>query len=139
AGLATVTAVANSVPGSHNVEASVDTATAFFNLTNAGPIVPHYLVNTTSNAIYAGPGLMSLRLAVALADTDGVASTITFDPTVFAQNQTITLSGSPLELSDPSGMETITGPAAGVTINGGGRSGVFQVDAGVSAALSKLT
>ncbi len=42
-----------------------------------------------------------------------------------------------LELS--SGLPTITGPAAGVTISGGGASRVFQIDSGVMATLSGLT
>ena len=48
--------------------------------------------------------------------------------TVFATPQTITLGGAQLELSDTTGTETITGPAAGVTVNAGGASRVFQVD-----------
>ena len=42
--------------------------------------------------------------------------------------QTITLTHGQLELSDTAGPQTITGPAAGVTISGGGNSRVFQVD-----------
>ncbi len=42
-----------------------------------------------------------------------------------------------LELS--AGEPTITGPAAGVTITGGGASRVFQIDSGVMATLSGLT
>ena len=37
--------------------------------------------------------------------------------------QTITLTGGQLELSNTSGTETITGPAAGVTVSGGGLAG----------------
>ena len=70
---------------------------------------------------------------------NGGAETITFDKTVFKTPQTITLSGSQLELSDTTGTETITGPKAGVTVNGGGLSRVFQVDAGVTASISGLT
>ena len=66
------------------------------------------------------------------------ANTITFDPTVFATAQTITLTGGQLALSNTSGAETITGPAAGVTVSGGGLSRVFQVDAGVTASISGL-
>src|SRR5262249_4827156 len=75
----------------------------------------------------------------AFADLDGVASTITFDPNVFATPQTIILTGAQLELTDTTGLETITGPAAGVTVSGGGLSRVLQVDNGVSAAFSGLT
>ena len=69
----------------------------------------------------------------------GSAQTITFDPTVFATAQTITLAGSQLELSNTSGAETIIGPAVGVTVSGGGLSRVFQVDATVTASISGLT
>ena len=69
----------------------------------------------------------------------GAAETITFDPTVFAQQQTITLTQGQLELSDTDGTQTITGPAAGVTVSGGGISGVFQVDSGVTATVAGLT
>ena len=48
---------------------------------------------------------------------------------MFSTPQTITLAGTQLELSDTTGTETITGPAAGVTVSGGGLSRVFQVDA----------
>ena len=43
------------------------------------------------------------------------------------------------ELDNPNEIETITGPAAGVTIDGGASSRVFQVDAGVTASISGLT
>ena len=58
---------------------------------------------------------------------------------MFSTPQTITLTGTQLELSDTTGTETITGPAAGVTVSGGGASRVFQVDAGVTASISGLT
>ena len=67
------------------------------------------------------------------------ANTIDFDSTVFNTPQTITLTGGQLELSNTSGTETITGPAAGVTVSGGGLSRVFQVDANVTASISGLT
>ena len=84
-------------------------------------------------------GETDLRQAIGQANSTGGAETITFDPTVFASPQTITLTGGQLELSDTSGTETITGPAAGVTVSGGGTSRVFQVDSGVTADLSGLT
>ena len=100
------------------------------------------VVNTTTDAGYgllSPPGELSLRQAVGLADFLGGTQTITFDSTAFATTQTITLTGGPLELSDPGGLETITGPAAGVTIDAGGASRVFQVDSGVTATLAGLT
>ena len=58
---------------------------------------------------------------------------------MFNTPQTITLNGTQLELSDTTGTETITGPAAGVTVSGGGKSRVFQVDSGVTASISGMT
>jgi predicted outer membrane repeat protein len=84
-------------------------------------------------------GEIDLRQAIAQANSTGKAETIVFNSTVFKTPQTITLGGSALDLSDTSGQETITGPTAGVTISGGGHSGVFQVDAGATATLSGLT
>ena len=81
----------------------------------------------------------TLRWAVGQANSAGGAETIAFDKTVFKTPQTITLTGTQLELSDTTGTETITGPKAGVTVSGGGLSRVFQVDAGVTASISGLT
>ena len=81
----------------------------------------------------------TLRWAVGQANSAGGAETIAFDKTVFKTPQTITLTGTQLELSDTTGTETITGPKAGVTVSGGGLSRVFQVDGGVTASLSGLT
>jgi len=81
----------------------------------------------------------SLRWAVGQANSTGGDQTIDFDPTVFATPQMITLSGTQLELTDTTGTETITGPAAGVTVDGGGLSRVFQVDGLVTASISGLT
>ncbi len=66
-------------------------------------------------------------------------TTITFDPAVFAMPQTITLAGSPLELSNAGSTTSILSPAAGVTISGAGQSSVFAVENGASATLSGLT
>ena len=97
-------------------------------------------MNTTSDSLFPGAGLLSLREAIAFANSDPSGnSNITFDPTVFATPQTITLTGTQLELSNTTETETITGPAAGVTVSGGGLSRVFQVDGGVTASISGLT
>ncbi len=84
-------------------------------------------------------GETDLRQAIALANATIGANTITFDPTVFATMQTITLGGTALTLANPSGTQTITGPAAGVTISGGGLSTVFVVNSSVTASISGLT
>jgi predicted outer membrane repeat protein len=138
-GTATIGAGPNNVVGSYSVTVSATEGATSFALTNTGPSFASLVVNTTSDALFAGAGLLSLRLAVTFADLDGMASAITFDANVFATPQTITLTGGQLELSDTAGLETITGPAAGVTVSGGGLSRVFQVDTGVSAAFSGLT
>jgi fibronectin-binding autotransporter adhesin len=80
-----------------------------------------------------------LRYCINQANADNQANTIVFDSTVFSTPQTITLSGTQLELQNAGGTQTITGPAAGVTISGGGTSRVFQVDPGVTASISGLT
>jgi uncharacterized repeat protein (TIGR01451 family) len=97
------------------------------------------VVNTTTSGSTSDPGLLDLRQAVNLANVLATSDTITFDSTVFATPQTITLLGTQLELSDTTGTETIAGPAAGVTVSGAGASRVFQVDGGVTASLSGLT
>src|SRR3954468_1324070 len=75
----------------------------------------------------------TLRWAVTQANLGG-DNTIAFDGTVFGTPQTISLAGTQLDLSDTTGMEAITGPAAGVTVSGGGLSRVFQVDGAVTAS-----
>jgi fibronectin-binding autotransporter adhesin len=92
---------------------------------------------TVTNTADSGPG--SLPYEVVEANGAESDATVDFDARDFATPQTITLGGGALELSDPVGMETITGPAAGVTISGGGTSGVFEVESGVTATLSGLT
>ena len=84
-------------------------------------------------------GQTDLRQAIALANSAGGANTIDFDSTVFGTPQTITLTGGQLELSTANETVTITGPAGGVTVSGGGNSRVFQVDANVTASISGMT
>ena len=90
-----------------------------------------------SNTHDSGPG--SLRQAILDANDQAGHNDITFDPTAFATPQTITLTSGQLELSDTSGTETITGPAAGVTVSAGGSSRVFQLDSSVPASISGMT
>ena len=92
-----------------------------------------YMVENTCDS---GPG--SLRYEITLAFSTTGTNTVEFDPTVFSAPQTITLSSGPLVLTNTGGNDTITGPAAGVTINGGGTSSVFQVNSGVVATISGL-
>ena len=95
------------------------------------------VVNNPTDTPVAGE--TDLRQAIVQANTAGGNETITFDKTVFKTPQTINLTGGQLELSDTTGTETITGPKAGVTVNAGELSRVFQVDAGVTASISGMT
>jgi hypothetical protein len=92
----------------------------------------------------------TLRWAVDHANRTTGTSTIVFDQSVFAKHKKITLFegfvGSlfygGLDLSNTTGTETITGPAAGVTVSGSGHrqmGQVFQIDGLVSASISGLT
>ncbi len=139
-GLASVIAAPNNVLGRYTVGAASPGSSVSFALTNAGNVLSSLVVNTTSDSIAPGAGLLSLREAIAFADTSPSGSTaITFDPTVFASPRTINLTGPEFELTSASGTVTITGPAVGVTIEAGGTSRVFQIDAGVTASFSDLT
>ncbi len=87
--------------------------------------------------------LVSLRQAVASADTDAaarVSDTITFDPSL--GSATITLTQGPLALSGAAGsVITIDGssPSTPLTISGNNAIGIFQVDSGVQAVFTNLT
>jgi len=99
------------------------------------------VVNSTLDTILPGPGVTTLRKAVAAAGVSGDPATITFDPTVFATPQTITLTRNlPLEFKNAAFATTINGPAAGVTINVNGlQLNALTIDQGVTVSLSKLT
>ena len=69
-----------------------------FQATNGATML---VVNTTADGTGSSAGgELSLRQAINLANVQDVAETITFDSTVFATAQTITLTQGPLELSD---------------------------------------
>ncbi len=122
-------------------------------LLSGNPTVYTVNVTTDNGATTAGAGSGTtgdLRYAIDQANNhtanpDG--SVITFDPTVFASRQTITLTAGlgTLELSETSGPEVISGPANGngsaandVVVDGNGNVGAFQVDLKVTASLSHL-
>jgi len=97
------------------------------------------VVNTTADETTAGDASLSLREAIALADSDKgpEAITISFDP---IQNGTITLAMGQLELSRTSGKVTIDGGGGNVlSLSGNNASRVIQVDAGVTAEIDDLT
>jgi fibronectin-binding autotransporter adhesin len=100
-------------------------------------IVVNSALDNVNDANITGPTI-TLREAVNYANANG-GGAITFDPTAFptATPQTINLAFGQLELM--TGTETITGPAGGVTVSGGGLSQVLQVDSLVTASISGLT
>jgi fibronectin-binding autotransporter adhesin len=101
-----------------------------------GPLV----VDTAIDGLGSGPGQLSLRQAVNLADVLNGGDAITFDRTAFAKAKTITLTDGPLEISNTTGPISITGTSANrLAISGGEISGVFTVDVRSSAILSNLT
>ncbi len=102
-------------------------------------IAPSFVVTTTNDAFGFYSGTTSLREAIAGSNVVPGGHTITFDNTVFKSPQTINLTLGQLELSDTTGTEAITGPAAGVTVDAGGNSRVFQIDPSVTASISGLT
>ena len=97
-----------------------------------------FTVNSLGDAGIGSNDAGDLRYCIDQANDDNDANTIVFDPTVFSTPQTITLAGGLLQLSDTVGTQTIIGPAAGVTVSGGGLSSVFQVDPAVTASISGM-
>ncbi len=105
----------------------------------AGPVIytVSALTDTGAGSGTTGDLLYCIEQANAAANSDG--SLIQFSSSLFRTPQTIALS-STLVLSGKAGPEVISGPGAGlVSISGGGTSGVFVVDNGVTATLSGLT
>jgi hypothetical protein len=97
-----------------------------------------FIVTNTGDALTHGaPTRGTLRWAIGQANSTAGANTIAFAESVFTTHKTITLSHSALELSNTAGLETITGPAAGVTVSGGPQ--VFAVAGLVTASISGLT
>jgi IPT/TIG domain/Right handed beta helix region len=95
-----------------------------------------WVVTNTSNS-WGISG--SLPWAVAQADADPINSIITFSPTAFPSAATITLT-SILTLSKTSSSITIAGAGAGpISISGGGVTGIFQVNPGVTVTMTGLT
>ena len=91
---------------------------------------------TVLNTNDSGTG--SLRDAVNQANADGKADTITFDATAFATQQTITLTSGAINLNDNGGV-SIVAPAVGVSISGGNRTNIFNVDSRTTANLTGVT
>ena len=102
----------------------------------SGPLV----VDVAIDGLGSGPGKLSLRQAVNLADVLTGGATVTFDNSAFAKKSVIALTAGPLELSNTTGAVKILGPGLGrLAISGGGASRIFQVEQGSSASLTGLT
>jgi hypothetical protein len=98
-----------------------------------------FVVNTTADSIDSSGPTVSLRDAIDAANIATTATTISFDPTVFATPQTITLSNGYLNFTSAQNV-TITGPSVGVTIDGNLSTGVIQDSAsGGQVILSNMT
>ncbi|MFP5206211.1 MAG: choice-of-anchor Q domain-containing protein, partial [Acidobacteriota bacterium] len=106
---------------------------------NTGDPVSGNAANCPPNPSGSGPGLCTLRDALAAAANAG-GGNITFDNTVFAAAQTIVLGGAGT-LNIPSNT-TVSGPSTGsgatltnlVTVSGAHAYTVFSVNSGVTAA-----
>jgi len=98
------------------------------------------VVNTIIDGLFPpSTGIVSLRSAVAIANSSTTDTTITFDPTVFATPATIDLSQGTLTLSNSiATTTTLIGPAARLTIDGDAKGDVFDIDGG-SANFSGIT
>jgi len=107
-------------------------------------LLSNYFVNKLGDAGTGAGNSGDLRYCINQANANPVANTISFDATVFATHQTITLGSTDLVLTRPAGagvpvgfvgsLLTITGPAAGVTIDAGLRTVAFHVDGLMSAS-----
>src|SRR5207249_3797756 len=86
--------------------------------------LPSLIVTTSVDVANPFDGLTSLREAMALANTDGVASLITFDPAIFDTVKTINLTAGELTIAAD---VTITGPTVGVIVDAKGMSRVFHL------------
>lgn len=92
---------------------------------------PSLVVNTFADALSNIDGLTSLREAVNLAQTDGLTTPVTFDPTVFAIPRSTAVPFSPILIT---GDVEIIGPAAGVSL-----TGTTLSISGGTVSLSRLT
>jgi hypothetical protein len=137
-GEASVKATANATNGTYVVSATTTGAEPEgFVLTNTE--APSLTVTTKLDVVNDVDGLTSLREAIAYANSHPGPETIILDPAVFGKSRhTITLTGGPLVLTDPATI-TIIGPGANLlTLSGGRKSRVFDIEGG-SLALEGMT
>ncbi len=89
------------------------------------------------NANETGAG--SLRDAIAFANSNAGADTVSFEPVFFSTPRTVTLS-SQLVLTDTTGATTLTGPGVNLlTVSGNNLSRAFLINSGVSGAITGMT
>jgi hypothetical protein len=97
-------------------------------------LLANYIVSNPTDTPVAGE--INLRQAIVLANTVRGFSTITFS-SLFNTPQTITLGSGALDVKHD--VLTIDGPAAGLTINGGGKSRDLVVESSARVEISNLT
>jgi hypothetical protein len=133
-GQAQVKAMANNTLGTYLVRASatgaVETGIALTNTEKRG-----LEIRTTADVVDATDGLTSPREAIDYADSHPGPDTIVLGPGLLeTRKQTIRLTGSPLVLTDPA-TTTIIGPGANLlTLSGGGKSRVCDIEGDVLPA-----
>jgi hypothetical protein len=137
-GQASVTATANATMGQYAVTAIASGGgSTGFDLTNNEAF--RLGAPPPNNGVQVFDDLASLRAAIAYANSHPGPDTITFDPAAFGKaRRTIKLRGGPLVLTNPA-TTTIIGPGARrLTIQGDGKSRVFDIEGGF-LALSGVT
>jgi predicted outer membrane repeat protein len=92
--------------------------------------VQYLVVNSTRDV--PDPGRVTLRDAIGAANLSGYPTVITFDPTVFAGHQTITLDGTELLITNLN--LTISAPAGGLTLDANHLSRAIEISAPLSLA-----
>ncbi|HEX4795572.1 MAG TPA: choice-of-anchor Q domain-containing protein, partial [Humisphaera sp.] len=98
-----------------------------------------YTVNTISDASKAGTKLVSLRQAVASANSHPGPDTIQFSTGIFAAGalHRILLTKGEIVFTDKTGATTINGPGAAVlAVDGQKASRIFNIQAGVTVSIS---
>ncbi len=98
------------------------------------------LVVTTAADTVLSDGLVSLREAIRAANTDGVASKISFDAAAFATNQTVALRGEifgELSVANDGALSIDNTLPRLIEVSGGGKSRIFFI-AGATVSLQRL-
>jgi predicted outer membrane repeat protein len=137
-GQAMVNATANAIPAPYNVTASASGAGATsFHLSNIK--TPGVTGTPPPIVVRVTDSLAGLRKAIAYANSHPGPDTIILDPPALRpRSPTFRLTGGPLVLTDPA-TTTIIGPGARrLTLSGGGKNRVFEIEGG-SLDLSGVT